>query len=152
MNEMTLADARAKHAELGVIIAALMARPVTTISLDAVEIALNEGEHYAGAVLNDDGTVKHHLVLMAAKPEERLNWKDALAWADRVNGFLPTRQEAALIFANCRPHVEEVWHWTSEVYEPDASYAWYCFFYYGYQGYNRKVFPGAARAVRRLNP
>ena len=152
MTEMTLASARAKHAELGAIIAALMAQPVTTISLDALDIALHEGEHYAGAVLNEDGTVKHHLVLMAEKPEERLNWKDALAWADRVNGFLPTRQEAALVFANCKQHLEGVYHWTSEVYEPDASCAWICYFGGGHQNGTHKGNAYAARAVRRLIP
>ncbi len=151
MTEMTLASARAKHAELGAIIAALMAKPVTTLSIGAAEIALHEGEHYAGAVLNDDGTMSHHLVLMADKPAEGLNWKDALAWAARVGGFLPTRQEAALIFANCKQHVEGAYHWTSESYAPNESYAWISHFSYGYQLNDRKGFSLCARAVRRVN-
>lgn len=152
MTEMTLASARAKHAELGAIIAALMAKPVATLSISSAEIALHEGEHYAGAVLNDDGTVSHHLVLMAEKPEGELEWKAALAWAAGIDGALPTRQEAALIYANCKSHVEGAWHWTSETYEPNESCAWVSSFSSGYQYGDHKDDGYAARAVRRVNP
>jgi hypothetical protein len=152
MPEITLQAVRAKQTELNAMIAALMAQPVATIAVDAIDIDLRDGEHYAGAVLNEDGTVKHHLVLLADKPAESLNWQAAKDWAASVGGELPDRQEAALIFANCKPHVEAAWHWTSETHESNASDAWDCFFSNGHQSGNGKSYAGCARAVRRLNP
>jgi hypothetical protein len=150
MTEITLQAVRAKQTELATMIAALMNQTATTVSVDAIDIELRDGEHYAGAVLNDDGTIKHHLVLMAEKPDEMLPWARAMVWADSVGGLLPTRQEAALIFANCRPHVDPLWHWTSEEHESNDSCAWYCYFINGYQDLNFKSSEGSARAVRRL--
>ena len=151
MTEMTLAAARAKHAELGAIIAALMARPTTTVAVAATDIQLHDGEHYAGAVLNDDGTVKHHLVLMADRPDGNVDWHNAKKWAASIGGELPDRQEAALIYANCKPHVDGAWHWTSEQHT-NESYAWICGFYDGIQTGDRKDDYHAARAVRRVTP
>jgi hypothetical protein len=111
---------------------------------------LQPEEHYAGVLLDKDGELVCHLVLMADKPSEKLNWQDAKDWAERVGGHLPTRQEASLLFANCKPHLDEAWHWTSETYEPDASYAWYCYFYDGDVGYDHESYEGCAGAVRRV--
>ena len=91
-------------------------------------------------------------MLLGAKPDEDLDWEDAKVWAAVLHASLPDRQEAALIYANCKPHVDARWHWTSEEYESNASYAWYCYFNYGYQNYGYVSSPGAARAVRRLKP
>ena len=123
---------------------------MSTIELPATRIELAAGEHYAGPVLDEQGHAKHQLVLMAARPEGRLNWKAAQAWAKSVGGELPTRQEQALLFANCKPHLNPDWHWSSET--EDASYAWGCIFRYGTQGYNNRSYEGCAVAVRRLNP
>jgi hypothetical protein len=71
-------------------------------------------------------------------------------WAESVGGSLPSRQEQALLFANCKPHLKPEWHWSSQTYESDASCAWFCYFYYGGQGGNRKSAEGAAVAVRRV--
>jgi hypothetical protein len=152
MSEITLAAIQAKQTELAQMIAALASQAATSITLDAINIDLQPGEHYAGVVLNEDGTVKHHLVLMAAKPDDTLEWEEAKAWAASVGGSLPDRQEAALIYANCKPHVEAVWHWTSERHETNASYAWDCYFGSGTQGCSTTSASGAARAVRRLTP
>lgn len=153
MTEITLEIARAKLAELTSIIDKLTNPPAALVHVyPAIHIELRAGECYAGPVLNEDGSVKHHLVLMAERPSEKLNWRDALAWAALTGGSLPDRQEAALIFANCKPHVDAAWHWTSEEHAENASCAWKCFFGNGSQSYGGKVNDGTVRAVRRLNP
>lgn len=116
-----------------------------------IVIALQPGERYAGAVLNDDGSIKHHLVLMAGRPAKQLAWQAAMNWAAEVGGQLPDRQEQALLFANCEPHLEAAWHWSSQVLEIDPSCAWYCTFYGGGQGNLEKSYEGSAVAVRRIS-
>jgi hypothetical protein len=159
MTEITLQAVRAKQIELSTeqtklaaMVAALMNQTCTTVSVEAFDVGLRDGEHYAGAVLDEDGELMHHLVLMAEKPVGRVTWQAAMDWAASVNGVLPTRQEQALLFANCKPHLDADWHWSSQTHETNASYAWYCYFNYGNQGLNAKSYAGCARAVRRLNP
>lgn len=149
MTEITLQAVRAKQTELATMIAALMNQTCTTVSVEAFEIGLRDGEHYAGTVLDRDGELMHHLVLMAEKPDARLDWQAAKDWATSVGGELPTRQEASLIFANCKPHLEASWHWTSEEHT-NASYAWDCHFINSNQTSTAKSSAGSARAVRRL--
>ena len=88
----------------------------TTIQLPATAIELQPGERYAGPVLDADGNVKHHLVLLPNRPECDLNWQAAMDWAASVGGELPNRQEQALLYANCKPHLKPEWHWSSETY------------------------------------
>jgi hypothetical protein len=154
MSDITLEAVEAKQTELAQMIAKLRAgaAAATVLSIAAVSIELQPGERYAGAVLDADGKVMHHLVLLAAKPDGDLDWKAAMAWAAGVGGSLPTRQEQALLFANCKAQIEPRWHWSSETYEANASFAWNCDFDDGYQGNNGKSYEGCARAVRRLNP
>jgi len=122
-----------------------------TIELAGITIELQPGERYAGPVLDADGKVLHHLVLMAQRPASDLNWQAAIDWADSVGGALPSRQEQALLYANCKPHLQARWHWSSETHESDASSAWGCYFGYGGQGYGHKSSDGSAVAVRRFN-
>jgi len=154
MSEITLESIQAKQTELARMIAELVTQaPVpTTITVDEIDIELAPGEHYAGSVLNEDGTVKHHLVLMADRPNGDLNWAAAKTWAAGIGGSLPDRQEAALIYANCKSHVDACWHWTSQAHESNASSAWLCHFYGGNQVCYAVGSTGAARAVRRLAP
>ena len=122
----------------------------TVLRLPEICVELQPGERYAGPVLDAEGKVMHHLVLMAARPGKKLSWDDAMAWATGVGGRLPTRQEQALLFANCKPHLDACWHWSSQEHEEDASYAWYCDFDYGSQNRDRKSYEGGAVSVRRL--
>ena len=117
------------------------------IAIAASTIALAEGERYAGSVLDEQGHHLHHLVLMAPRPGSRLHWQAAMDWAASVGGALPNRQEQALLYANCKPHLQPTWHWTSEAL--NSSSAWYCGFNYGYQYVNPKSYEGSAVAVRR---
>lgn len=121
-------------------------------ALPAIAIELRPGERYAGPVLDAEGRIQHHLVLLPDWPERRLNWQDAKAWAESLGAQLPTRQEQALLYANCKPHLKRTWHWSSEEHEEDASFAWSCDFSYGDQGNGRKSCEGSAVAVRRLIP
>jgi hypothetical protein len=109
---------------------------------------LRPGEHYAGAVLDAHGQHLHHLVLLPDSPTNRLDWKEAGAWAESIGGSLPTRQELALLFGNCRQHFEPAWHWSSEQYS--ASIAWSQGFSYGNQNGTGKSAELRARAVRRV--
>ena len=153
MTAVTIELIQAKQTELAALIAQLQATPAQAsrnVYIEEETFDLAPGEHYAGAVLDANGQHMHHLVLMAAKPEEDLNWKAALDWAEEVGGALPTRQEQALLFANCKPHLQPRWHWSCEEHETDASCAWSCLFYYGYQVNCRKSFEGSAVAVRYI--
>lgn len=153
MTAVTIEQIQAKQTELAALIAQLQATPVqagTTIYIEEETFDLAPGEHYAGAVLDANGQHMHHLVLMAAKPEGDLNWKAALEWAEEVGGALPTRQEQALLFANCKPHLQPRWHWSCEEHETEASGAWDCVFDDGGQLSYHKSYEGSAVAVRRV--
>jgi hypothetical protein len=153
MTAVTIELIQAKQTELAALIAQLQATPAqasTNIYIEEETFDLAPGEHYAGAVLDANGQHMHHLVLMAAKPEGDLTWKAALEWAEEAGGALPTRQEQALLFANCKPHLTPRWHWSCEEHETEASSAWGCGFTGGDQYNNRKSYEGSAVAVRRV--
>jgi len=149
MSDLTLEALKADYESLGARIAAYEANRPRVLSLPEVNVELRTGERYAGAVLNEDGSAKHHLVLLPARPTGRMTWADAGTWAKESGGELPTRQEAALLFANCKPHLTDDWHWTSEEHE-NASYAWGCDFRNGTQYGTLKSYGGLAVAVRRF--
>jgi len=115
-----------------------------------------EGGTFAGVVTLKDGA-HVAVVLLADKPEKRLKWADAKAWAESVDGVLPTRPVAALLYANAKDQFESTWHWTSETLDADtgnkddASCAWSCYFNHGYQFYDHVSSAGAARAVRLIH-
>jgi hypothetical protein len=111
--------------------------------------APSEGETYAGLILNPDGTLSHHLILLA-DDAEKLTWEKAKEWAKTIGGDLPTRQEQALLYANCKAQFKSDWYWSGEMYASGSSYAWCQDFDYGGQGIsstNRKL---RARAIRRV--
>lgn len=95
--------------------------------------------------------ISHHLILIPQQPKTRLTWDEAIAWAASVGAELPTRQEAALLFANLKPAFEPTWYWTSEESAYYASYAWLQHFYNGNQYCNVKDYKVRARAIRRVH-
>ena len=109
-----------------------------------------EGDTFAGVTTTKEG-IHCAVVLLPGKAED-LTWQDAITWAKEQGGELPTRPVAALLFANVQPALSPEWHWTSDEY--NASSAWHCLFYYGYQDSYRKSYEGSAVAVRLipLNP
>ena len=149
---VTIEAIKARQTELAAMIQAFQeqAIAVTFIEIEETTIEVQPGERYAGAVLDEDGDHQFHLVLMAQRPAAKLNWQAAMEWAQGIGGYIPTRQEQALLYANCKPHLEKVWHWSSESYESDASYAWIYYFLNGDQSINHKSFEGSAVAVRRV--
>ena len=134
----------------------------TTIQLPVLAIELQLGERYAGTVLDADGNVKHHLVLLPNRPDADLTWQAAMDWAASVGGQLPDRQEQALLYANCKPHLKPKWHWSREEHHlnpklywsrkehPKASYAWFCTFTNGSHYGHPKSFEVSAVAVRQF--
>ncbi len=108
---------------------------------------LNEGEIYAGILLNESGAPQHHLILLPGD-NNKANWQTQIDWAKSIGGELPTRSEQSLLFANCKPHFQQDWHWSGEEYS--AGGAWCQDFYVGGQYGYRKNDELRARAVRRL--
>lgn len=81
MSEVTLELVQARQAELAQLIEQLKRGTVVKgpqISLPAIDIELEPGEHYAGTVLDEQGHVKHHLLLMAAWCIAKMDELDAL--------------------------------------------------------------------------
>ena len=152
MSAITLEVIQAKQTELAKLIEQFQkpAPTVTYIEVEDITIELQPGERYAGIVIDEDGDPEHHLILMAQRPDKKLNWQAAMDWASSVGGSLPSRQEQALLYANCKPHLKPDWHWSSQTHEDDASYAWGCYFSYGTQLYSHKSYELAAVAVRRI--
>lgn len=108
-----------------------------------------DGGIFAGLTTKPNGT--HCAVVLLPGKSRRLNWIDAKAWAAAQGGELPSRPVAAILFANVREQLRPEWHWTSDEDEEDASFAWYCHFYDGYQGGGHaKSYEGSAVAVRLI--
>ncbi len=107
-----------------------------------------EGGIFVGVTTKKDGT--HFAVTLLPEQGEKLTWKKAMNWAAKQGGELPSRPVAALLFANVKSQLKPLWHWTSE--EDNASYAWSCFFGYGFQYRDRNSYEGSAVAVRRSIP
>ena len=114
-----------------------------------------DGGTFRGVITDRDGT-HHAVVLLDVKPDSRMAWKDAKAWADGVGGRLPSRPVAALLYANAKELFEATWYWTADELhadtgdEDDASYAWGCHFSLGIQSSLRKGASCAAVAVRLI--
>lgn len=122
------------------------ATPPTILTLPQAEIHLQSGEHYAGQVLNQDGTPSHYLILLPGHVQKP--WDDAMKWAASIGGELPTRNEQALLYANLKGKFEASWYWSSEQYSEGS--AWGQVFDGGSQTDRGKSFHARARAVRRL--
>lgn len=116
-----------------------------TVAFALPELA--KGETYAGILLKD-GKPAHHLVLLPG--HTNANWKDAVAWAKKQGGELPTRKEQALLFANAAEQFESRWYWSGEQLAGGAGYAWGQGFGNGGQGNNHESGKALGRAVRRV--
>lgn len=113
---------------------------------------LKPGEIYAGLVLGQNGAPDYHLVLLSEQAE-KINWKDALNWAEIVKGSLPTRQEQSILFGNLKHEFECKEYWSCEQQADHSEYAWLQHFYHAYHGYQLSTHKSnecRARAVRRI--
>ena len=145
MSTVTLKQIEAQHTQLAKMIEAFRAALPNTLS-----IPMAQGERYAGLILGADGKPTHHLVLLPGDAED-LEWQQAVDWAEKQGGTLPTRAEQSLLFANLKGEFQGAYYWSSQQHETNSGWAWYQYFYNGGQHYN--YFKGnefRARAVRRL--
>ena len=110
---------------------------------------LKEGEIYAGAIINPDGTGNHVILLPA--DQDKITWQAAMDWAKEQGGDLPNRVESALLFNQSKDQFKEDWYWTNETHAYDTEWAWCQVFGYGYQLSNSKGRKLRARAVRRVS-
>jgi hypothetical protein len=111
-----------------------------------------QGGIYAGVSAADADQPAGHIILLPNRPDSPLNWQQAVDWAQSLGdgARLPTRFEAALLYANLCDQLDcTTWHWTGTQHSHFSS-AWHCCFGYGYQYYNHESYEGGAVAVRRL--
>lgn len=109
---------------------------------------LADGETYIGAIGDAAGNL-HHVILLPGDNDDA-NWQDQMDWAKRIGGDLPTRIEQAMLWANHRDQFKQDVYWSNEPHHADPGWAWFQFFYCGYQDYYHKGTEFRARAVRRL--
>lgn len=109
---------------------------------------LNEGERYAGILLDAAGAPSHHLILLPGD-QPVLSWQKATEWAASIEGELPTRREQALLYANLPSEFRKDWYWSGEQPAAHSGSAWSQYFYDGYQDYDNQGYERRARAVRR---
>ena len=109
---------------------------------------LNDGEIYAGAIINPDGT-GHHIILLDGDNDDA-NWDTQMAWAKSIGGDLPDRVEQSMLFAHLKNRFKEDWYWSNTQHAASADYAWCQNFGSGNQDNSYKDDTLRARAVRRL--
>jgi len=110
-----------------------------------------DGGIYAGISRGENGQPDAPLILLNEKPDDSLDWNDAMKWAEGLgnDARLPTLCESALLYAHLKDQFEPRWHWTSTQYSSDFAYVQG--FAVGSQGYAHKDNTLRARAVRRLS-
>nr|DAH87967.1 MAG TPA: Protein of unknown function (DUF1566) [Caudoviricetes sp.] len=149
---ITLEQIEADHARIGAMIDEFKKQSqATEYRVPAVTIPLAAGERIAGAILDDDGTINHYVILLPGEAES-VDWEGAKAWAAEHGGELPTRREQSLLFANLKGEFEERAYWSAEAHESESGWAWCQHFTTGYQHYGPRCYELRARAVRRFIP
>ncbi|MBY0469149.1 MAG: DUF1566 domain-containing protein [Burkholderiaceae bacterium] len=151
---MTITDTATIEAPQAATQAASAAKTIMLAELPPLGQPLDDGT-FQGLTTAKDGT--HYAVLLLdAKPDARLDWQKAKAWAHGVGGELPTRPVASMLYANAKAQFEPSWYWTRDELqddtddEEDASHAWRCYFSYGDVSLSHESFEGRARAVRLI--
>ena len=109
---------------------------------------LKSGETYAGLVIDDKGSM-HHLILLDGDADDAPH-QEQLDWAKSIGGELPTRQEQALLYANCKAQFKRDWYWSADLYASDSGSAWFQSCGLGNQRGNDITIKLRARAVRRF--
>lgn len=147
MPPVTIEALEAKQADLAAEIQQFKAQTqVRVIQTPGCAIELRPGERYAGAKLDENGSHRHHVIVMAARPEKRMAWQAALDWAVKQGGEAPSPEEYALIKANCADVLPDV-SWTNKPHQ-DSSYPWY-FYSNGYTLSTHKSAELSVLVVRR---
>ena len=154
MSDLTLEKIEAKQTEIVKLIdqfkQASLARRFT---IPSVSIVLAAGEWYAGPVINEDGSVKHHVVVMKTDITKRLDFDATQALASELGGVAPTIQEGRLIVSHQYGRLGDASSiWTIEVYKENASCAWNVYLGDGGTGIGDRSFERCPVVVRRVNP
>jgi len=105
------------------------------------------GGIFAGITLHED---KLHALVLLADDGEDMEWPDALEFAAKRDGVLPSRIDMIVLYKNLRDQFRKTWYWTSEEHPVNADYAFVQLFGGGLQGYGHKGHDCRARAVRRV--
>ena len=123
---------------------ALAASPAVT-KLHAIGEKWNGGE-YAGLSIADDKPV----ALVLLPDDEEMDWNDAMAWAGKQGGSLPSRFDQLVLLKNLKTRFQERHYWSCEQHAGYESYAWIQSVSDGDQILSRKDNQSRARVVRRL--
>jgi hypothetical protein len=110
---------------------------------------LKQGELYAGLILGQNGEQDYHLVLLPTEADG-VTWKNAITWAKKAGGQLPTRRELRLLMANAADSFAKDWYWSGEQHAASSGYAWCQTFASGGQTNYRTFYKLRARAVRQI--
>lgn len=110
-----------------------------------------EGEVYGGSIGDLNGDVCHITVVAFNDPASHA---DQVAWAKSIGCDLPSKLEAAALFAHIKDKFEPDAYWTNETFvDPDdpedTAFAWFQNFCYGGQDINHKYGKFRGVAVRR---
>ena len=109
---------------------------------------LDEGETYVGSIGDAAGNL-HHVILLPGDNDDA-TFEAALEWAKSIGGDLPNRIEQAMFLARHRDRFQNDLYWSNEIHHRDSGWAWFQYFYDGYQFYHDRTSELRARAVRRL--
>ncbi|HLP99420.1 MAG TPA: hypothetical protein VK149_13365, partial [Sideroxyarcus sp.] len=90
----------------------------------------------------------HHLILINGQATD-VTFQQAQEFAKKSGGYLPTRREQSLLFANLKEQFDERAYWSGEKHS-DTRFAWYQGFRNGNQCSNDTCNQFRARAVRRI--
>ncbi len=110
------------------------------------------GGLYSGVVRHEVGDF--HVILAEPDAKRDMIYMNAYNWATKLMADgredfrLPTRSEAALLYANMRDRIADGWMWTCDDYPADSDCKWVIAFPYGRNADARKTDACRARAVR----
>lgn len=105
-----------------------------------------EGGKFAGVSLDGEQLVM--LVLLPVEAE-KVNHDQALEWAEKQSGVLPSRHDQLVLFKNLKSEFKDAYYWSGDL-AADAGYAWDQGFSNGDQYWLAVGGRGRARAVRRI--
>ena len=123
-----------------------VAEPITAASLPAIGAAFSGGI-FAGITLHED---KLYALVLLSEDGEPMEWPDALEFAAKRDGVLPSRIDMIVLYKNLPVQFKKAWYWTSEEHPANADFAFVQGFGNGSQSSGHKGNGYRARAVRRV--
>lgn len=114
--------------------------------LPAIGAAFSGGI-FAGITLHED---RPHALVLLAGDDGDMEWPDALEFAAKRDGVLPSRIDMIVLYKNLRDQFKKDWYWTAEEHPVHADSAFVQDFGSGGQHDDHKDGDCRARAVRRV--